>query len=194
MHLNQAFRWTPAPRYAPFGRSGGTRIPTPKRSAVSGDGNIVVGRITDFFQGSELFRWTEQTGLVRLGKQPVGDSLPENTNHDGSVIVGAVFGVPGFSSAFIWDEVHGQRDLREVLISDYGLGNAVEGWTLREANGISADGHVIAGWGINPSGLRESWVVRIVPEPAVNRIVRLCGWAGAALFSPRRSHRPRARK
>ena len=34
-------------------------------TAVSGDGNIVVGRITDFFEGSELFRWSEQTGLVR---------------------------------------------------------------------------------------------------------------------------------
>jgi probable HAF family extracellular repeat protein len=183
---NQAVRWTPTLGMHLLVNPAQTDTYT-EASAVSGDGNVVVGRITDFFQGSEAFRWTEQTGLVRLGKQPVGDTLPENTNHDGTIIVGAVFGVPGFSSAFIWDEVHGQRDLREVLINDYGLASAVQGWTLREANGISADGRVIAGWGINPAGQRESWVVRIVPEPTAAVLVA----AAIALlpFCSRRSGR-----
>jgi hypothetical protein len=40
--------------------------------------------------------------------------------------------------AFIWDAVHGMRNLREVLIQEYGLDLSV--WTLSEARGVSADG------------------------------------------------------
>jgi hypothetical protein len=109
-------------------------------------------------------------GELRLGKPDVGDPIPENVNQDGSIIVGAVYGVPEFSRAFVWDKVHGQRDLRELLI-DNGLGDVLGDWILREANGISADGRVIVGWGLNPAGLRQSWIVRLVPEPGLGALI-----------------------
>jgi hypothetical protein len=38
------------------------------------------------------------------------------------------------------------------------------GWTLAAATGVSADGTVIVGRGINPSGETEAWIA-ILPEP-----------------------------
>ena len=45
------------------------------------------------------------------------------------------------------------------------------GWTLKYATGISNDGNVIVGYGTNPDGLYEAWIVTdldkgVVPEPS----------------------------
>ena len=83
---------------------------------------------------------------------------------DGSVVVGWGIGFEDdYSEAFIWDEVHGMRDLKGLLVNDYGLDLA--GWTLNEATGISDDGMTIVGTGINPDGYIEGWIATI-PEPA----------------------------
>ena len=74
---------------------------------------------------------------------------------DGSVVVG--FGDSASSSeAFIWDQTHGMRNLRDVLVNDLGLD--LTGWQLIHANGISADGLTIVGRGRNPGGNREAWI------------------------------------
>ncbi|MEM6286427.1 MAG: hypothetical protein AAF845_04665 [Bacteroidota bacterium] len=39
----------------------------------------------------------------------------------------------------------------------------LSGWTLREATGISADGNVVVGWGINPDGNVEAWRAELSP-------------------------------
>ncbi|MCS7466572.1 PKD domain-containing protein [Stieleria sp. ICT_E10.1] len=51
------------------------------------------------------------------------------------------------------------RNLQNVLIEEYGLGDALAGWRLRRALAISEDGLIITGHGINPSGATESFVV-----------------------------------
>jgi hypothetical protein len=69
----------------------------------------------------------------------------------------------GFGNvAFIWDTAHGMRDLRQVLIDEYGLGAALENVTLTDAVDISADGRVIVGLGYTgePGG---SWIVHLPP-------------------------------
>jgi hypothetical protein len=65
--------------------------------------------------------------------------------------------------AFIWDATNGMRDLNFVLPDEYGVD--LQGWLLNSANGISDDGQVIAGYGHNPQGQLEAWVV-VLPEPS----------------------------
>jgi uncharacterized membrane protein len=88
---------------------------------------------------------------------------------DGSVIVGSArAGNPGVeplqdSSVFIWDAVHGVRALRDVLLEQ---GTDVTGWHLSYPFGMSADGRVIGGVGINPSGAPQSWLARLAETPS----------------------------
>jgi uncharacterized membrane protein len=106
----------------------------------------------------QAFRWTSGDGMVGLGFLPGGhDSYPTAVSGDGSTVVGETS-----AGAFTWDATHGMRDLNQVLT---GLGLDLTGWTLRDANGISADGQTIVGTGTNPAGQQEAWFA-VVPEPA----------------------------
>lgn len=74
------------------------------------------------------------------------------------------------------------------MVTDFGLD--LTGWTLSRANGISADGRTFAGYGTNPDGHTEAWIVHIPPPPGVvrdllvgstnsNEILRYDGQTGA---------------
>jgi len=149
-----------------------------KALGVSPEGSVVVGYATGrempIFPGStymssirEAAVWTGNS-LRGLGFLGGGDSASSNFSEalgvsaNGQYVVGRTT-VPGGSSsetvAFIWDAVNGMRDLNTAMQWDYGLGST--GWTLRSATSISADGSVIGGWGINPAGLDEGFVIRI---------------------------------
>jgi uncharacterized membrane protein len=130
--------------------------------AASFDGSVVVGegRTAD---GSEAFRWTG--GMVSLGDLPGGnvDSGARDVSADGSIIVG--FGTPATQRrAMIWDATNQMRDLRDVLVNEYGLGASLTGWTLFDASAISANGMFIVGGGTNPSGQSEGWLVSLAPS------------------------------
>ena len=76
------------------------------------------------------------------------------------------------------------RSLQDVLVNDYGLD--LTGWTLARAQGISDDGLVIAGYGTNPSGYTEGWVVYLgsgepIPEPSTI-ILMTAGIAGIVAY------------
>jgi probable HAF family extracellular repeat protein len=125
-------------------------------AAVSADGRIVVG--DNVFGGRrQAFRWTKDGGMVALGILP-GEKYSEAlaVSADGRVVVGQ-----SGSRPFIWDERHGMRDLRKALESDYGLGEGLSGWQLNALNGMSADGTVLVGRGVNPSGGPEGWVINL---------------------------------
>ena len=55
----------------------------------------------------------------------------------------------------------------EVLTKDFGLNLA--GWTLRQATGISQDGLVIVGYGINPEGRTEGWIADLSPALTIRQ-------------------------
>jgi probable HAF family extracellular repeat protein len=185
---NQAFRWTAATGvvgigYLPSG------YPSSNAYAISGDGTTIVGQGFRIGAGtpSEAFRWTSATGMVGLGDLPGGTfySYAWGVSGDGSVIVGTGKSVIG-DEAFLWDTTHGMRNLRDLLISDYGVTN-LTGWTLSAARAISEDGSTIVGDGINPFGQTEAWIVTGVPEPsAAFAVFLLCG---AAFTMRRRSLR-----
>lgn len=151
-------------------------------SAISADGRTVVGEVWEpnYATGgisTQAFRWQaegddfpfiagEMHGLGFLYEKPNGDhySGAHGVSGDGSVVVGGTSILDAghiVQAAFIWDEAHEMRNLKQVLVSDYGLD--LTGWKLSRAEAISANGWAIAGSGLNPDGKAEAWVARLDP-------------------------------
>jgi probable HAF family extracellular repeat protein len=171
----EAFRWTRATGMVGLGDfPGGWTNST--AYGVSADGSVVIGRAypgSFGFDGThEAYSWTAQSGLLHLGFAPGDqDSVAWAASADGSTIVG-----DNLSRAIIWDSRHGMRRLREALITDYGLD--LTGWELTSARGISPDGNMIVGSGINPAGQYEAWIANLKPpcltiSRAANRVILL---------------------
>jgi probable HAF family extracellular repeat protein len=166
----EAFRWTTASgTMTPLGDLPGGAYNS-QAHVVSADGNVVAGHSSIVNFDEEPFRWTAASGITGLGLPATAtQSYAYGINGDGSMVVGQADHPPSRTgaadwqySAFIWDASHGRRDLQTVLRDEYGL--PLSGWTLQSAFGMSDDGRTILGSGINPSGVREGWVV-VVPEP-----------------------------
>ncbi len=157
---DRAFRWTAdagmvaLPLIADAIKSGAF--------GISARGDVIVGFNGFPDNGREATLWNP-TGARGLGKLP-GDflSVALKTSQDGSVVVGSsgnCLGCPT-ATAFIWYEKQGMFNLRDVLVSA-GLFQELQGWVLVEPNGISADGHVVSGIGINPSGREEAFIATV---------------------------------
>ena len=131
-------------------------------TAASRDGSVVAGVSTGTSGTPHAFRWTQQGGMVDLGSGPGGlpGTYATSISDDGRIIVGW-YASPSGDVALMWDADHGWRALDAVLLLDYGT--QVPGWTLNRATAISGDGRTIAGFGTNPQGQTEAWVV-ILPE------------------------------
>ncbi|HJQ82449.1 MAG TPA: PEP-CTERM sorting domain-containing protein, partial [Candidatus Binatia bacterium] len=126
---------------------------------MNDDASVIVGEATSG-SGVEAFRWTSGAGMQGLGDLPDGDfhSIAFDVTRDGAVVVGTATTAVG-AEAFVWDAARGMRRLQDVLIAQGDT--AVAGWTLTEATGISGDGRVVIGNGVNPSGFHEGWVARL---------------------------------
>ncbi|MCH7547601.1 MAG: hypothetical protein IID30_14465, partial [Planctomycetes bacterium] len=59
----------------------------------------------------------------------------------------------------LWANVN----LKQVLETQYGL--SLTGWTLHAAWALSDDALTIVGWGINPDGNAEAWIVTLPAPP-----------------------------
>jgi probable HAF family extracellular repeat protein len=130
---------------------------------ISADGSTVVGASNSAL-GREAYRWTAPGNMVGLGDLPGGIFFSDawDASADGSVVVGLSLTGPSQSEAFVWDQANGMRNLRDVLVSDFGLD--LSGWSLTEARGLSDDGRTIVGHGTTPSGNTEAWMA-VIPEP-----------------------------
>ena len=124
--------------------------------------------------------------MIGLGDLPGGDvnSFAFDASENGSVIVGFGFGCTeicatlGQAEAFIWDKVNGMRSLKAVLLSE---GDDVSGWILERASGVSADGRIIVGSGINPAGQTEAWLATVNPAAVAAEPATLLLFAAALL-------------
>lgn len=151
----RAFRWTQTGGMADLGSLPGATFTTP--TATNFDGSVVVGYSIN--PSAHAFRWQSNTGLTALPELP-GAQFSEAfaVNYDGSVIVG----VSGSSSASggeaaVWNR-NGVQSIKNLLVAN---GVNLTGWTLGQANAVSADGTIVAGTGGNPSGQEEPWIARI---------------------------------
>jgi probable HAF family extracellular repeat protein len=128
---------------------------------VSADGSVIVGS-GETAEGTEAFRW-EAGQMVNLGDLPGSDAYARanGVSADGNTIVGVGYSADDEFEAFLWTPGTGMVNLREHLISEFGLGGALEGWILFEAAGVSDDGAAIVGSGLNPGFVVEGWIVRL---------------------------------
>ena len=151
----EAFRWTSANGIVGLSDLTGGNSNS-SAFGISSDGATIVGQSENFSGLTEAFRWTSADGMVGLGDLTGGifQSRANAVSRDGSVIVGSS-GAHAGQRAFIWDSTQGMRNLKEVLVDDFGL--ALAGWTLRDAMAISDDGLTIVGNGTNPEGNSEAW-------------------------------------
>jgi uncharacterized membrane protein len=137
-------------------------------NGASYDGSVVVGEsVTGVTTGP--FRWTAGGGMVPLTALT---GSAKACSADGSIVVGWT-GFSTITHAFLWDAAHGVRDLNDVLVTDYGLGATLAGWTLYEAVDVSADGTVIVGHGTDPAGVPQAWIVDLGSGPA-SPMVSMC--------------------
>lgn len=126
--------------------------------AVTADGFVIVGASDSKNGNEEAFRW-EGGKMEGLGSLAAGEDFFSQafaTSGDGSMIVGRTGSDDGFV-AFLWTREDGMQDLKEVLQGKHNLD--LTGWTLFTAVGISDDGAVIVGYGLNPDGNIEAWRV-----------------------------------
>jgi len=143
-----AFQWTLSTGLQDLGLTTGTQS---SANAISADGLMIVGQATDssgFWRG---FRRTAATGMQDIGTLGGPMSNATAVNQDGTVIVGnsLTTSSSGSSHAFRWTARTGMQDLRTALQSA-GVHKADNWVVLYTADGVSADGTVIVGFGLNP--------------------------------------------
>ena len=155
---NRSFMWTQA---------GGTVeiVPASFRAiGMSRDGHFAVG-----INNGRAARLDLQSNDLTMIPHVAIAGLVNDTdsawgaNADGSVVVGNhnLSQFNGFfGRAFMWDQQHGTRIIRDVLINQYGLGQELAGWELNNATCVSDDGLTMAGYGFAPSGEQAAWRVK----------------------------------
>jgi probable HAF family extracellular repeat protein len=169
----EAFRWTASGMTGLGDLSGGSFHSI--AYAISADGNVIAGYSIPTSGYHAAFRWTAKNGMAGFGNLPCDTwSIARATSGEGSVIVGDPQIVSG-DCVFIWTAIRGIRRLLDVLTNDYGLN--LTGWTLRSPTGVSQNGSVIVGWGINPTGQTEGWIADLTPTLGIER------WAGHVVVS-----------
>ena len=141
-----------------------------------------LGSATD----TQAFLWNAQTGIIGLGNLAGGEfySTARDVSADGSIVVGSSFTSDG-EMAFIWDDEKGMQSIQDMLETDYA--SDLNGWILLSATGISDDGSIITGYGINPEGYQEAWRIdtRAVPIPS-NMWLMVTGVIGIAAMRLKR--------
>ncbi len=134
---SQAFRWTNDEGMVDLGTLANDQ--TSFASAVSADGNVIVGASHDG-ENDEAFRWTSDLGMTGLGAlESTTNSRANALTADGSVVVGQ-----SGSQAFYWSQSSGLQSLTSIL---EGAGLDLGSWSLETANDISGDGTIIVGEG-----------------------------------------------
>ena len=156
----QAFRWVNGTM------TGLGFLPGANRSDATGvnaDGTVVVGGSSPVLitAGGQAFRWVNGT-MTGLGFLPGGnESFATGVNADGTVVVGLARDASGAFQASRWTA---ETRMQSVLTLLQAAGVVtMAGWQLRSANGVSADGTVIVGDGVDPLGNVQAWIARL-PE------------------------------
>jgi uncharacterized membrane protein len=102
--------------------------------------------------------------------QSIGEGTTAwDVSGDGSVIVGNMPNANAAPGAMVWDATHGARELEVILTA---LGVDFAGWDLTGAQGVSADGRTIVGFGPSPNGFHEAFIA-VIPERSIALLMGL---------------------
>ena len=121
--------------------------------------------------GSHAFLYTPGSGMTDLGTLGGASSRAYGINDLGQVVGSAYTGSKYLPCLYSGGAV---KDLNSLI-------DPASGWTLSEAMSIN-DGGQIAGYGLNPSGQWEAFLLTPIPEPATLALLA----AGAAAPAARR--------
>jgi probable HAF family extracellular repeat protein len=126
---------------------------------ITPDGTMIVGRANDSTGQFQAFAWTASTGMVSLGQLPGGGYAAANdVSANGSVVVGVGNDSNGTQQAVRWTPGLGMQSIQDLLTA---AGVSTAGWQLQEARGVSANGKIISGNGIDPNGVSVGWIANI---------------------------------
>jgi uncharacterized membrane protein len=156
--------------------------------AISADGTTIFG-VADSptAPDGELFKWTQGGGMVGLGSGFDLNSFA-GANSNGTI-------------AAVGNTLYNSAGLSRIDLTLAGAGLNVTGWSQFSAFGISDNGNVLWGLGLNPSGNFEGWVAtfdngflarsNFVPEASSTVFLMLLslGLLGAARVRGRRQTR-----
>ncbi len=167
-YSTEGFKWTQAGGMVALGDlAGGLYHST--AYAISDDATVIVGSSINgpgpFYQAIYWKNGTKHLIPNLTGAQS-SDALAVSGN--GSVIVGQSYHGSSVQKVWIWKQSTGTKELKNVLVNDYGLN--LTGWELTIPTGISHDGLTIVGTGSNPSGKTEGWVAKLSGSPSQQKI------------------------
>lgn len=155
----QAFRWTAATGMVGLGTLPGHI--SSWATGVSADGSAVVGSSYGAAPATErAFFWTAASGMKDLGVLPgMNVSSAYAISGNGVVVVGssAIYNT-STSQAFMWTQTVGMQSIAQLLQTN---GVNLGSWKLTDAVGVSFDGSVIVGNGIDPNNIQQPWIARV---------------------------------
>lgn len=142
---------------------------------INRDGSAIVGTGAGA-NGDEAWRWTAATGVQALGIIGSGSFFDRaygfSVSDDGNLVGGA----SGFGfqrEAVVWTPATGMVRLSAYL-ADRGIA-VPKGWLLNSVTAVSGDGKVIGGWGLDPDGAINSFVVELQATPAQQAVLEAHG-------------------
>ncbi len=128
---------------------------------VSRDGTFVCGT-----SAQKAFLWSAATGMRDLGKLAgAASGFAMSVSADGRTVVGWSGANVFDAQAVIWREGMTQVESLQSYLTANGDPNAAS-WTLRYAYDVSGDGSRITGWGIDPTGALQPYLVTLPPQVA----------------------------
>ena len=129
-------------------------------TALSANETYIIGRsFTKDDLEQHAFIWSQKDGIQDLGTLGGNFSAATGMSADGSIVVGYSEDVDNIMQAFIWEKGKGMTSIKDYLIT-HGVQH-MQGRELQNAIGVSGDGGIIIGNGINTEGKNEAWVINL---------------------------------
>ncbi len=130
-------------------------------TAINNDGQVVG------YSGGHAFMYTTALGMQDLGLFPGALGSGASGINNVGQIVGGGYMQGGGSHAFVYSSVAGMQDLNSLI-------SPSSGWTLEDAIAINDSGEIV-GYGIDPSGQTEAFLLTPTPEPGTLSLLTICG-------------------
>ena len=135
--------------------------------AVSHSGDIVAGTVRVFEDGKSVshgFIWQQETGMRSFYASPVPITyvMVEDMSAGGKVVVGTLSDIGNSfnSRAFRYTQNNGMQTVEEWLTE---AGVDLEGWNIKSAYAVSADGNIVAGY-IENATLYQPYIAWVVDD------------------------------